>query len=316
MSLGQLLRQERERRGVSLAEIAKETRVSARHLEAIETGDTRTMPRDFFYRSFVRQYGKYLGMDSKELETALDLDMGTPAPPAEPMAMAAAASSTRVTTIMKPAPMITERVTPTAEVSPRVFLQESRTSAPWLMLAGLLLVASISYLAWDRVSAAKPNSETATTRNQSETETVQKLAAATKAPEAERPSAPTVTTTAPNGTVIEATKLASGSLKLIISAKEPAWIQLDADGKALFVGLLEPGQTREVENAQQAKLLTGNAGGIEVLQNGKPVTGLGSRGEVRTVVFSRGEYRVIQPVVKTPETKTDAPKSDSSPVAE
>lgn len=314
MSLGQLLHQERERRGVSLAEIAKETRVSARHLEAIETGDTRTMPRDFFYRSFVRQYGKYLGMDPKELETALDLEMGVAASAvAEPMAMAAAASSSaRATSIIKPV-MIPERPVVAPEVSPRVFLQESRTSAPWLVLAGLLLVASVSYLAWDRVSGAKST----TTASVAPSEVGLKVEpVATKTPDREQPASPTVTTTAPNGTVVEATKLASGGLKLIISAKEPAWIQLDADGKALFVGLLEAGQSREVENAQQAKLLTGNAGGIEVLQNGKPVTGLGSRGEVRTVVFSQGEYQVIRPATKTPDTKTEAPKSDSSPVAE
>ena len=309
-----------------MAEIAKETRIGSRHLEAIETGDTRTMPRDFFYRSFVRQYSKFLGLEGKEIETGLDLEMGTPAPP---MAMAAAASAVaRSSSAVRPAPAAAARplriaappqagpqaATADAHFSPRAFLQESRTSAPWLVLAGLLLVAAVSYLSWERVSNAATTAAKLPSSASSAVETVRHDAK-------EQPAAPSVTATSANGTIVEATKLASGSLKLIISAKEPAWIQLDADGKALFVGLLEAGQSQEVDNAQQAKLLTGNAGGIEVLQNGKPVTGLGMRGEVRTVVFSPGDYQVIRPAVPkmetpAPETKREAPKSDTSPVAE
>lgn len=301
MSLGQKLRQERERRGVTLADIAKETRISSRHLEAIETGDTKTMPRDFFYRSFVRQYATYLGMATSEVDAALDLEMGAPA-----LAMAAAAGAEKATPVPS-APKFVPMATPSpvADVSPRVFLQESRTSLPWLALAGLLLVASVTYLAWDRVGGDAKRTASA---EPAKAAVAQEVAAGQ-----------TVTTTTANGTTVQATKLPSGSLKLIISAKEPAWIQLDADGKPLFVGLLEAGQTREVDNAQQAKLLTGNAGGIQILQNGKQIPDLGSRGEVKTVVFDKEKYEVLRPVPppksETGEPKAETPKSDS-PVAE
>jgi cytoskeleton protein RodZ len=318
MSLGQKLRQERERRGVSLADIAKETRISSRHLEAIESGDTKTMPRDFFYKSFTRQYATYLGLEPKEVDTAIELEMGAPA---VAMAAAASASSRGIPSIVAPpkaaspsaaasvkaAPVVAPTPAPQQSLpSPGMFLQESRTSLPWLALAGLLLAGSVTYLAWDRVGgAAKPATA---------------VAEAPKAPEAAKEvaaSAPTVTTM-DNGTTVEATKLSSGSIKLVISAKEAAWIQLDADGKPLWVGLLEAGQTREVDAAQQAKLLTGNAGGIQVMQNGKPIPELGSRGEVRTVVFDKENYQVIRPTpkVETPAEKVDAPKPDSRPVAD
>lgn len=325
MSLGQKLRQERERRGVTLADIAKETRISSRHLEAIESGDTRTMPRDFFYRSFVRQYSSYLSMDAKDVDTLLDLEMGTP-----PAAMAAAAGGTSRIAPVSKAPASVKSVTsitapgalpkfvpamkePVAlpETSPRMFLQESRTSLPWLALAGLLLAASVSYLAWDRVGGSIGKKPAA-------------VAEAAKTPVAkeaarETPVSPTITRIMPNGTTVEATKLSSGSLKLIISAKEAAWIQLDADGKALFVGLLEAGQSREVDATQQAKLLTGNAGGIEIMQNGKQIPELGSRGEVRTILFDKEKYEVIRPTaprMEMPaEPKPVAPKTNS-PVAD
>lgn len=330
MSLGQKLRQERERRGIAIADIAKETCISSRHLLAIESGDTQTMPRDFFYRSFARQYAKHLGMEPREIDTAIDLEMGataTEVPKAIAMAASVDSSLPPIVTALKPKPLPaisiasapTLRVVDQADqVSPRMFLQESRTSAPWLALAGLLLAASITYLAWDRVSGAPKPTASATNVPSS---TVASSAIPSVHDRA-NPVSPTVTTTSANGTVVEATKLSSGGLKLIISAKEAAWIQLDADGKPLFVGLLEAGQSREVDNAQQAKLLTGNAGGIDVVQNGKQIPGLGSRGQVRTVVFNTEDYHVVQPTaapkIESPSmgVKPDAPKSDSSPVAE
>ena len=129
-------------------------------------------------------------------------------------------------------------------------------------------------------------------------------------------------TTTAGTTTVEATNLGSGTLKIVISAKEKTWIQLDADGRALFVGLLEPGQSRAVENATQAKLLTGNAAGIDVQQNGKALPGLGERGQVRTVVFTREGYQVAAPATAKPadpEPAPQAPQSDapaaSNPVA-
>jgi len=318
MSIGQRLRQERERRGVSLSEIAKETRVSSRHLEAIETGDTRVMPRDFFYRSFVRQYGRYLGLDDKEIDAGLALEFDTPVEPPAASASAAAAGSSAgfpASVTKSKSLSVTSAPTPVSAfqpapqrlepaVSPRIFLQESRTSGAWLALAGLLLAASVSYLAWDRIGGPK-----------------------TPTPVASAPSTPvatqvqdskTITTTMANGTTVQATQLDSGQLKLVISAKEPAWIHLEADGKAMFVGLLDAGKTQSLENVQQVKLLTGNAGGIEVMQNGKAIPELGSRGEVRTVVFSKEAYQVVpnaQPK-QDPPPSADAPKSEANPVAE
>ncbi|MBY0374866.1 MAG: helix-turn-helix domain-containing protein, partial [Bryobacteraceae bacterium] len=77
-SLGLQLRQERERRGISLADIAKDTRISTRYLEAIETDDTRTLPHDFFYRSFIRQYAQYLGLSDAEVQASLQLELSAP----------------------------------------------------------------------------------------------------------------------------------------------------------------------------------------------------------------------------------------------
>lgn len=303
MSLGDKLRQEREKRGVTLAQIAQETRIGTRYLEALEKGDTQTLPRDFFYRSFVRQYASYLGMSDAEIATALELEMGRPAPAETIAAATPAPVETPSVTFRLPRPEWRR----SASASPSVFMQESRTSSAWLALAGLLLAASISYLAWDRMPWNRPATQSSSTAVRS---------AETQPPVQE---AATVTTTS-GTTTVEATNLGSGTLKIVISAKEKTWIQLDADGRALFVGLLEPGQSRAVENATQAKLLTGNAAGIDVQQNGRSLPGLGERGQVKTVVFTKEAYQVLTPQTPKPTAEDPAPappadSSGSSPVA-
>ena len=50
-------------RGVSLEEIAFDTKISLRFLEAIEREDFKKLPGGIFGRSFVRTYARYLGLD-------------------------------------------------------------------------------------------------------------------------------------------------------------------------------------------------------------------------------------------------------------
>src|ERR1700737_3781497 len=63
-SFGEELRREREIRGISLKEISDATKISKRFLEAIERNDHKTLPAPVFTRGFVREYSRYLGLQS------------------------------------------------------------------------------------------------------------------------------------------------------------------------------------------------------------------------------------------------------------
>ena len=62
-SFGDNLRRERELRGVSLREIADNTKISIRFLEALEEDRIDVLPGGLFPRSFVRQYSTFVGLD-------------------------------------------------------------------------------------------------------------------------------------------------------------------------------------------------------------------------------------------------------------
>ncbi len=57
------LRWERERRQVSIETICEETKVSSRHLLALEAGDYSELPGGVFRKGIVRSYLSALGLD-------------------------------------------------------------------------------------------------------------------------------------------------------------------------------------------------------------------------------------------------------------
>jgi transcriptional regulator with XRE-family HTH domain len=63
---GSKLREARERKGVSLREIANATKISIRALEALEHNDISHLPGGIFSRSFVRAYAAEAGLNPDE----------------------------------------------------------------------------------------------------------------------------------------------------------------------------------------------------------------------------------------------------------
>ena len=63
MRFGEGLRSAREQRGIALDDIAVATRVSVRHLSALESDRFRELPGGIFNRGIVRSYARYVGLD-------------------------------------------------------------------------------------------------------------------------------------------------------------------------------------------------------------------------------------------------------------
>ncbi|MGE5322764.1 MAG: helix-turn-helix domain-containing protein, partial [Actinomycetota bacterium] len=73
---------------------------------------------------------------------------------------------------------------------------------------------------------------------------------------------------------------------VIIKAKEDAWISVMADGRRVSHGILKADKERFIRAAKQIVVKTGNAGGIDVYFNGKPVGAIGNESEARTLMFT------------------------------
>lgn len=65
--IGEALRSTRERRGLSIAEVAQDTRISPRFLEALEAEQFDELPAPVYVRGFIRSYASYLKIESQPL---------------------------------------------------------------------------------------------------------------------------------------------------------------------------------------------------------------------------------------------------------
>jgi cytoskeleton protein RodZ len=80
-----------------------------------------------------------------------------------------------------------------------------------------------------------------------------------------------------------------------ITADEAVWVRARADGKYAFSATMEAHTTRTVEGVKEVNLLLGNAGGVTISLNGKPIGPAGPKGQVRTIQFTSGGFQIVSP---------------------
>lgn len=67
LTLGEKFRQAREELGISISEVAEQTRISSHYLTSIENDDYKTLPGGIFNKGFVKSYAKCVGLDETEV---------------------------------------------------------------------------------------------------------------------------------------------------------------------------------------------------------------------------------------------------------
>lgn len=75
-TVGERLRAAREKKGVSLEEIAAQTRIPQRHLASIETADWDSLPAPTYTVGFAKSYAGAVGLDRTEIGDQLREEMG------------------------------------------------------------------------------------------------------------------------------------------------------------------------------------------------------------------------------------------------
>ena len=79
--LGELLRRARNGRGLTLEQIANETRIPRRHLEALERDNLAAVPAGFYRRAEIRAYARAVNLDQRVALAELDRAEAVPETP-------------------------------------------------------------------------------------------------------------------------------------------------------------------------------------------------------------------------------------------
>jgi cytoskeletal protein RodZ len=75
-TVGERLRAAREEKGLSLEDIAAQTRIPRRHLESIEVADWDALPAPTYTTGFAKSYAGAVGLDRTEIGDQLRAEMG------------------------------------------------------------------------------------------------------------------------------------------------------------------------------------------------------------------------------------------------
>ena len=298
-SLGQRLRQERESRGVSLDEIAKQTRIGVRLLQAIEVEDFDQLPGGIFNKSFIRQYAEYLGLDGEQSAQEYQ----------------SAVSVSREYHALQPQPAAKPPFSNQTVIAVRLAL----------VATAVAIILGIAWLIVPRHSNedASPSTSREVPANMSPG-TPPRPAVATTPPALADPGKTPPVSASPNprqmavaagdsGIVISSKPFVVGrsqtlesvtnllaesdgqqrldgelpeEILLQINAHSTVWISITADGEEQWQGTMEANQTLAVQAADAIRLKVGNAGGVELTLNGKNLGALGREGEVKTITLA------------------------------
>jgi len=83
------------------------------------------------------------------------------------------------------------------------------------------------------------------------------------------------------------------SQRVDLKALEPTWVAAYVDEKQAFAKLLDTGQITTIDSAGKIRVRLGNAGGVEITANGKPIGEIGRKGQVRIVEFTASGFRIV-----------------------
>ena len=253
-SVGKVLKRGREAKNLSLQEVAKHTRISEPVLTALEEDRYDLLPPDTYVKGFLAAYAKLLGIDPNDVILRYQGRHEVKEPPG-----------------------------PEAPAEERIAQKRRK---PWVLwgVLGVILVCFILFYISLPLSPPPPQPELPVPPVSEE-----RPATVSPPPEAsvtpgiqEQPSVPAPQ---PAGTV---SRKEEAPLSLQLKAVEETWIRIHVDDQTGKEMILKPGETSSHQASNQFRLLIGNAGGVDLIYNGKALDKSGMSGEVVTLILTPG----------------------------
>jgi cytoskeletal protein RodZ len=264
-TFGDELKRHRLLREVSLESIAAATKISVRHLQALERADFAKLPAPVFTRGFIRAYATFLGLDPEEMVNAYlsETTGASPSRVSAPVAGASRRPSLRAVVLGIVAAAVA------ILIGAAVWRAARRPRAEDARSPSLPPVSLSPHIR--QVPATTPAPAPASATGSSVP------APGTTSPAAPPASAPP--SSAPPSSA-ETRDPVAAPLTLAISTEANCWSQISADGRSIFSGTFRSGETRRFEARRAFHLTAGNAGALRVAVNGRSLPPLGKAGEV------------------------------------
>lgn len=254
LSVGDILRRARLKKGLSIDDLEVAIRVSGAHIKAIEEGRLEVLPGRVYALGFIRAYAEYVGLDSDKILSLLKRQSGEKISPRN----------------ITPAqsPILEDHSLPTGKMFVVLFVL-------FICIVGARSFYTGGNFAPNEQIPAVPNDL------KSQMTLLPKPHAATVAAgEADTASA---TTQDGDAVQIDLTAQAPQPVnQIVLKALGNVWLEIrDAQRRTVFSRVLAMGEEYWVPPDQQGLVMTlGNAGGLQIVVDGQALPLLGKTGQV------------------------------------
>lgn len=293
--IGQKLRDARADKGYTLDDLQQITKIQKRYLIAIEEGNFDALPGDFYVRAFIKQYADTVGVDSDALLTQYQQDIPTAQPQEYVSQSVENKSRAQRIEAKRPAKRM-RRLLPQLGIG----------------LLGLLLIVGVYWItvqhaktnrqpipedqpvavtsSKESVDADKESAKKAAEASSKAAAESKAKAASIKAEEAKKKL--TITATPATGStqaVTVANWPAKGNALTLGASNAQAWVSVNAGGRVVWQGALQPGKTQTVPLADGVtafSIHSGNAPATTVSLNQQKVDISQGTSIVRTINFT------------------------------
>jgi cytoskeleton protein RodZ len=251
--IGQLLRDAREEKGLTLDEVSDALFIRKRVTGAIESGDWESLPHPVYVKGYVNQYAALLNI--VDLLEAEILSTENQCPSEDQQAV--------VETVKKEGP-------------PKGWEPKNKVIAASVLgalVVGFLVFQNLPKTAYVTRPVQSAESSYRTVQTSA---TVQAAEASVNSRPAE--ASPVVAE--------QGDKLVLEPKKLTIACQERTWVKIVIDGLEQKEFMLNPEEVVMLNAKETFDLLIGNAGGVKLFYNGKDTGFTGENGEVKHISLS------------------------------
>ena len=262
--IGKTLREAREAKGLTLAQVSDTTRISKAYLQAVEEDAYQKIPGEVFVKGVLRGYGNFLGLDGAKLVEQYKILAQGMRPEEAASFKIREATNVKITPTFKP-----------NEDTP----QSSKNS----LLTGLvvLVVLLLAVCAYYFMIVAKPAGSVTAPATSAAPAAAAQTAPAPQVPAAKTadPAKPAAATAPVNpgqpavpGTAQPNTAAANptpGTVAVNVECKGICWLQVFDGDKKIFEGTLGKGQTNTFTSKDKLRIVYGNIKDVAITVNGQ-----------------------------------------------
>lgn len=282
--IGAFLKTEREKRGLTIDNVAARLKINPRLLIALESGNAQGLPHQAYVRGFIRSYAGLLGIGREEIQALLEGALPQSQPEPETAMPETAKRGSRGGGGFPAAIIILAGIGcgcwwlwQSGYINSLLELKKEQPAGIEARLPG-----ADAYLAAKAARDAQKREE-----DKAWPEPARQAEPQAGAPEsAAQANAPRVEETPP---APEPAKQAEPAQhKLIITAVEECWVHSNADKTDTRQFSLRKGDTFALTFSKSLELKLGNAGGVRLRYDGSDLPAPGTSGQVKTIVFPPG----------------------------